>query len=512
MAASLPAAKQNHNKTIKTYFIMKLIYFLIFCCWLTKSPAQSHRIIVHLDSSFKTPVSGRLYVFSVTDTSKGVRDPDPFRPTPTFQVDVKGWRGGETKIIDEKATAYPVNIRELKSGYYKFAAVLDVDTLERINTATPGNFYSRDVLAQVQEGRDGETHLYLARRFPERPFRETENIKAIMLKSGLVSAHLKRDAFIKAAVVLPTSYRQDSSKRYPVVFIIPGWGGSHYDVHNPHIAQRYGFGKGKEKIYVYLNPETNNPFGLHAFIDSKVNGPWGKALVEEVIPHVSKHYRITRDVSQRFLVGQSSGGYAALWLHLHYPKQFGGSWSVSPDPVDFRDFLSVNLYDKKANLYYDASGIERPFFLQNEKSVSTIKRYAQFEDFLGTGGQLQSFEAAFGLPAKDGHPQQLFDRKTGVINASVIKAWQAYDLSLFFSKNYKTLAPHIGGRVHVYAGADDDFLLNRPVALLKDRMETMKAGVNVEIISGANHWTIWSAAFTEKVQSEIDSLLETGGK
>lgn len=478
--------------------------------WLT-SQAQSHRIVVHLDSSVKEPVKGRLYIFSVTDTAKGVRDPDAFDPTPTFYADVTNWRGGETRTIDANAAAYPVKMDELKTGYYKFAAVLDVDTLERVNTSTAGNFYSRDALAFVQQRQDGETHLYLTRRFAARNFRETESVKNLALRSSLVSQHLKRDAFIKAAVVLPASYRTDSLKLYPVVFVIPGWGGTHYDALNPNSAQRYGFGMGKEKIYVYLNPETNTPFGLHAFIDSRVNGPWGKALVEELIPLLQKEYRITGNPAQRFVIGQSSGGYAALWLHLHYPKSFGGSWAVSPDPVDFRDFTSVNLYAKKANIYYDESGKERPFFMMNGKYLSTILRFAAFEDFLGDGGQMQSFEAAFGLRGGNGKPQQLFNRKTGEIDAVVVKRWQPYDLSAFLAKNYKKLSPLLAGRVHVYAGADDNFYLDRSVALMKARMEAIKANVRVELIPAANHWTIWNAAFTQRVQKEMDALLEKTG-
>jgi enterochelin esterase-like enzyme len=44
--------------------------------------------------------------------------------------------------------------------------------------------------------------------------------------------------------------------------------------------------------------------------------------------------------SGRLLTGHSSGGWAALWLQVTYPKLFGGAWPTSPDPSDFRDFLA----------------------------------------------------------------------------------------------------------------------------------------------------------------------------
>lgn len=475
----------------------------------TVAAGQLNEIIVHLDSSAGTrPLQGRLYVFSVTDTTRNVQDPDPFNPTPTFYADVKDWRGGDTRSVTAQSPAMPVKLDSLKPGFYKFAAVFDIDTKERNNTTTPGNWYSRDVVAEVKAGSPTTVHLYLRRQIPARPFKENDSLKLVSITSKLVTDYRKQESTIKAAVVLPASYRSDTTRTYPVVFVIPGWGGTHYDVQGPMPRKRYGMGMGKEKIYVYLNPEASTPFGLHAFIDSKVNGPWGKALVEELVPYLQQHYRISTNRQQHFLVGQSSGGYGVLWLQLHYPDAFGGCWAISSDPVDFREFTSVNIYAKKANMYYNDSGKLRPFFLMNGQYLGVIKNYAQFEDFMGTGGQMQSFEAAFGVLGKDGLPKPLFNRNTGAIDPQVAKAWKAYDLSEFIGKNYKRLATKLDHKIHVYAGAEDNFFLDRPVKLLQERVNAMKIPVTAELIPGANHWSIWSDAFTKRVQSEIDARIK----
>lgn len=468
--------------------------------------SQHHTIVVHLDTAAKQAMKGRLYIYSTTDTSKTVQEPDPFNPSPTFYLDVNNWKGGETKTIDSTAPAYPVKLSQLKPGFYKFAALLDTDNTERAIT-TAGNWYSRDVLAEIKAGSNTETHIYLNRIFPARPFRESDSVQQVSMKSRLLSDFHKKPVAVVGAVVLPRSYAKDSNQKYPVVFIIPGWGGTHYDIFNPNMKKRYGIGMGKDKIYVYLNPETQTTYGLHAFIDSRVNGPWGKALVEELVPYLQQHYRINTDPKQHFIAGQSSGGYAALWLHLNYPKAFGGSWAVSPDPVDFGDFTSVNLYAKNANMYTDAAGKDRPFFLWNGQYVSTIKRYASFEHFLGDGGQMQSFEAAFGKPGKDGRPKEMFDRQTGAIHQHIVKEWQPYDLGAYLEKNYRRLANDIAGRVHVYAGAEDNFYLDRSVQLLKDKAAKIDADIAAELIPGANHWSIWSEAFTKRVQQEMDALI-----
>lgn len=480
-------------------------YLLALTSWVVQ--AQQLTISVSLDSSAKKTFSGRLYIFSVTDTTKGVQDPDPFNPTPTFYVDVNDWKAGETRQVDASAAGFPVGLDQLKTGFYKFAAVFDVDKTERNNTITAGNWYSRDVKVFVQPQFSTQVKLHLARQFPVRPFRETPQIKGISIKSEVVSAFRKQDSYIKAAIILPKNYDPQAPKPYSVVFVIPGWGGTQFDIYNPNINKRYGFGMGKDKIFVYLNPESSNPFGLHAFIDSRVNGPWGKALVEELIPYLSKNYRISSIESSFFLVGQSSGGYASVWLQTHYPKVFSGCWAVSPDPLDFQDFISINLY-KESNLYYDKKGQERPFFLMKGQYLSSIKKNVTFEYFLGNGGQMQSFEAVYGLPAPDGTPQMMFNRNTGEINPAVVNSWKMYDLSSFLENNRKQLMNDLKGKIHVFAGSDDNFFLNRSVEKFKERLTPLSLNATIEIIEKADHWSIWTEGFTKQMHQMIDAQIQ----
>jgi S-formylglutathione hydrolase FrmB len=472
------------------------------------SQAQSLKFVVHLDTAVHQTVSGRLYIFSQTDTSQKVGEPDPFGPTPAFYIDVQNWKQDEVKVIDSTAQAFPVKMNELKPGFYRFGSLLDINTEER-NLKSAGNLFNRkDIITQVAKDNNGEVHIYLNGVFKGRQFNGNDSVQQLNYKSALLSAFRKKDIFLKAAVVLPHNYTTDVTKEYPVVFIIPGWGGTHYDATSPFPAQRYGFNMGKEKIFVYLDPDTQTPFGLHAFVDSRVNGPWGKALVEEVIPALEKKYRIRKDPSQRFVMGQSTGGYGALWLQLNYPRAFGGCWAVSPDPVDFSDFLSLNIYDPNKNAFYDDSNHLRPFFLWDGKFVSTIKAFCDFETFMGDGGQMQSFEAEFGKPGKDGRPLLIYDRKTGRIDPEIAASWKPYDMGLYIKQNWKKLAKDLEGKVHIYAGAEDNFYLDGAVMRLKEKATKANAAIVAELIPHANHFSIWSPAFTQRVQGEIDQLVK----
>jgi S-formylglutathione hydrolase FrmB len=465
-------------------------------------------ILVHTDTSIHTTLSGRLYVYMQSDTAKPVpQTPDPIQPQPAFAKDLKNWDRNTAVIFDASATSLTLPLNQLKPGYYKIAALLDRDPEER-GVFNAGNYYSRnEAILQIDASGKGEAHIVLNAAIRPRVFRESENTKEVKLKSGLLSRFRKKDIFLRAGVRLPASYYKDSLRRYPVVFIIPGWGGRYYDITGSNAVTRYGMQIGKEKIYVYLDPEAQTPFGLHAWVDSRVNGPWGKSLIEELIPYLQQQFRITTEASQRFVVGQSTGGYAALWLQLNYPDAFGGCWAVSPDPVDFSEFTGINVYNKESNFFYDQKGGLIPFFLDNGKPLTTMKAFADVEKFLGDGEQLQSFEAEFGVPDKQGRPRMAFDRETGKINPKVIRTWEPYDMGLFIRKNWGKLAASLAGKVHVYAGSEDNFTLNKAVAAFARKAESVKAALVAEIIPGANHFTIWSTAFTQRVQREIDSRI-----
>src|SRR5262249_31409595 len=191
--------------------------------------------------------------------------------------------------------------------------------------------------------------------------------------------------------------------------------------------------------YVVLDPNCRT--GHHVLPDSANNGPCGKALVEELIPHIERTFRGIGRPEARFITGHSSGGWSSLWLQVAYPDFFGGVWSLSPDPVDFRDFQRINIYKGGENCFKDASGALRPLGRRDDKPILYFQPFSEMEFVLGRSGQLGSFEAVFSPRGPDGHPRQLWDRKTGVIDPEVAKSWEAYDINLVLKRNWKVLEP-----------------------------------------------------------------------
>lgn len=491
---------------------MKVLFTLGLLALCLVSHSQV-KVYVHLDSSIKKSFSGRVNIYTSTDTVNGVpNSPDFVNPQPMYYKEVKNWKYPDVIVFDDQANHFSTPLSKLGAGVYKIAGVVDGNPEER-GAMNPGSYYSqKEARLEISRDGKGETHLYLSRE-ASRKFKENDSLKQVVFKSSMLSAFHNKDIFIKAAVLLPSDYGQDPQRVYPVVYVIPGWGGTHYDLQSPYPVQRYGMRQGLSKIYVYLNPETQTPWGLHAFVDSRVNGPWGKALVKELIPYISQTYRASTNPALTFIVGQSSGGYPSLWLPLHYPEAFGGGWAVSPDPVDFTNFVGIPLYDKKANFYKAANDSLHPFFIMNGKPLTTIKMFCDIENFEGDGGQMQSFEAEFGKPDAQGRPRQVYDRKTGAVNTSVVKDWQEYDLGKWVEKNWSTVSNRLSGKkLHVYAGENDNFFLNKAVLNFGEKAKKASADIVVELFPDSDHFSIWKPDFTARVQREMDELIQKANK
>ncbi|MET0465988.1 MAG: alpha/beta hydrolase-fold protein [Chitinophagaceae bacterium] len=492
---------------------MKMIVLLLVLITMNASAqkatvnakGRSYDLSVTLDSSLKGPYTGVLRLYTQKDTSRGFGGEHSLNE-PAFSINVKDWKAGERKFFDNKAHAQYLNMADVKPGYYKMIAILDTNTRERGNAA-PGNLYTRkEMIMQVSDSLV-KGMLILSNVFQERPFQVTDSTKEVVLLSTKLSAFRKMDVFHKAGVFLPPSYFTDPKREFPVVYVIPGWGGNHHQAAVARSRKLYGAGMGSEKIFVFLNPENQTPYGLHAYVDSRVNGPWGTALIEELMPYIQRTYRVSADPRLTFIQGQSSGGYGALWIALHFPAKIGGAWITAPDPIDFSNFTGINIYNDK-NAFIDEKGKERGIYLTEGKFLSTIREGAIKESFDGEGGQQQSFEAEFGLPDKYGKPAQLYDRN-GKINFRVAQSWKPYDLALYVQKHADDLKKKMIGPVKIYAGDADNFLLNDAVEAFDRKTKAFGLSIYPRIIKGGTHFNLRSDSLIREINEEMEILIRS---
>jgi enterochelin esterase-like enzyme len=449
----------------------------------------------------KEPFTGRVYVLlsrsAIKDVFGGV---SWMRPQPFFAVDVKGWKPGTPLVVGADAMACPKPLAKIPKDTYYLQAVMDLDRGGRLFTRSEGNGYSKPVKQLLDPAASGTVRLTIDQVYREPAFKESKRVKLVDVPSKLLTAFHGRPVRMRAAVMLPKSYEQEKDRRYPVVYEIPGFGGSHTMALMLDADSRTSLA-GVEFVRVVLDPSCR--LGHHVFADSANNGPWGRALVEELIPHVEKTYRIVGKPGARFVTGHSSGGWSSLWLQVTYPDFFGGVWSTAPDPVDFRNFQMIDLYKPGVNVFTDEKGKRRPVARLLDRPVLFFKDMSDMDYVIGRGDQLGSFEAVFSPRGRDGRPRPLWDRKTGKIDPEAVKAWRRYDIRLKLEENWKTLAPKLAGKLHVYVGDSDTFYLEGAVKRLKESLEKLQSDAVVEIVPGKNHSSLMSADMRKRIAGEM---------
>jgi S-formylglutathione hydrolase FrmB len=461
-------------------------------------------------SACEKPFTGRVYVFlSKNDTQSLPSGPNWFKPEPCFAIDMKDWRPGQTAVLDDRAIGYPYSLSKLPKETYTVQAVMDIDAGARSCSAAEGNIHSKPLRRLLDPAEGGVVTVRLDQVHHVRPFRETERVKLVDIESKLLSSFHGRPVHLRAGVVLPPSYSVKPMARYPVVYEVPGFGGTHFGAFMRAEGKATNL-DGLDVLHVVLDPDCR--LGHHVFADSDNNGPCGQALIQELIPAIEERFRAIRSLRARVVTGHSSGGWSSFWLQVTYPDAFGGVWSTSPDPVDFHDFQRIDLYRPGVNMFTDEAGQPRPIARRGSKPVLWYRGFSDMEEVMGHGGQLASFEAVFSPRGPDGKPRRLWDRKTGAVDAAVARTWERYDIRLVLQRNWKTLAPKLAGKLHVYTGGEDTFYLEGAVARLKESLAKLGSDAVIEIVPGRNHGTILDKAMRERIAREMAACLRQSVK
>lgn len=462
--------------------------------------AGQTEVRVSLDEGLRgEDFKGRLYVFLHDDPRQ---DPIYYYlhpDQPVFAVDVEHTESDKLWTLDDASDGFPGPLSSLPPGEYAARAVLDINDTERSCVFASGNIYSGKTLITVSE-ESLILELVLRHRMETLPFEATDRIRLVRLKSELLTSFHGVDSFLEAGVVLPEGFEGDRGRGYPVVFVMPGFGSTHASICRGNAQiKRYGMeGFGHKKIFIFLNHETR--WGYHCFADSDNLGPWGTALVEELIPHLEKTYPILAASNGRFLAGQSSGAWGCLLLQLQFPEVFGGVWACSPDPVDFTNFgHQVDLYAEDANIYFTPDGSLRP---GTRDGTISSRDFARREAVLGTGEQWGSFEAVFSHQTATG-PAPLFDRESGRVFADTVTSWKRFDLRDYCEKHWREIGNTLRGKIHIFVARDDPYFLDEPVARLKQTLDALNADAEIVQFTQGGH-DVWCDEIRQSMHEKID--------
>lgn len=401
---------------------------------------------------------------------------------PCFSITVNNVRPNDKVVFDDNAVSYPVKLSDIERGGYYAQVVWDKNEGGRSIGNSPGNIYNNAATVQLTKNTNTIFNIVCSNVVKEKKFVETQFVKVLKVPSALLTESYKRATTINAAILLPKEYYDQPERKFPVLYWISGYGG---DYHN------YS-GKNDPSLPVDTTPcirvylDGNCSLGHCVYANSDNNGPWGDALTQELIPQVEKTYRTNK---ARLLTGHSSGGWTVLWLQTQYPKVFDACWSSSPDPVDFRSFQEVNLYEDKNIFYAKDSSLRAAGTIAGRFPWITQKNMYSMEHVIYRGEQMHSFDAVFSVKNNDGSPKRLINESTGEIDPVTVEHWKKYDISLYVRTNWQQLEPDLKGKIRVSVGEQDNFLLNYAVHLMDDEMKKINAGFVFSYYAG-DHFTV----------------------
>jgi hypothetical protein len=471
-----------------------------------------------------TPLDGRLLLMVSTDSTAEPRFQigDGQDTQLIFGIDVDQLRPGQEAVIDGSAFGYPVKrLSEIPGGRYWVQGLLNrYETFRRSDgkvvklppdqgegqqwNAKPGNLYSTPRWMTVDPARSEPLHLVLDQEIPPIPDPpETRYVKHVRIQSRLLSDFWGRPMYLGAHVLLPEGFDAHPDARYPLAvfhghfpYTIGGWRETPPDTTVPcAYSERFSLdcynrieGRAAYRLFQdwtapgfprVLAVEIAHPTPYYDdsyAVNSQANGPYGDAIMRELIPEIERRFRGIGQGWARFTYGGSTGGWEAMAVQVFYPDDFNGAWIACPDPIDFRAYTTVNIYQDTNAYYYDSRWrhTPRPGFRNWLGQVrSTVEEMNRRELVLGShgrsGDQWDIWQAVFSPVGADGYPKPIWDKLTGRIDREVAEYWKEhYDLSYILRRDWKTLGPKLKGKLHIYVGDMDNYYLNNAVYLAED--------------------------------------------
>lgn len=523
---------RNHTRITLTLTLLAI--FLFPAIAELKSTNETNAVNLRFEVSFPQsasaePLDGRLLLLISTNNEEEPRFQisEDLTTQQVFGVNVNGWKAGQTTVIDQSVFGYPLSsLAQVPAGEYWVQALLHkYETFRRADGHTvklpmdrgegqqwsraPGNLYSTPKKIRLT-GSTKPIELSLDQVIaPIEPPKDTKYIKHIKIQSERLTKFWGRPMHLGAHVLLPEGFDSHPEARYPLVIMhghFPSdFGGFRETPPDPNLKPDYSARfkiSGYNRIvqeqahefykawtgpdfprFIIIEIQHANPYYDDSYAVNSANvGPYGDAITYELIPEIEKRFRGIGQGWARFLYGGSTGGWEAMAVQVFYPDEYNGAWIACPDPIDFRAYTVVNIYEHE-NAYYADSKWKRMLRPGKRNYLgelsATIEDMNHMELALGTnsrsGGQFDIWEAVYSPVGDNGYPKPIWDKLTGRIDRSVAAYWREnYDLGYILKRDWAKLGPKLEGKLHIYVGEADNYYLNNAVYLVEDFLKTTK--------------------------------------
>jgi len=511
-------------------FTKSFILFSFLIIIIPELSLSQMKFEVSFDANLeKNTVDGRMLLMISKNPEKEPRFQimDRSKPQQIFGIDVNSLAPDEKVVFDSHVFGYPLsNITEIPEGEYLVQALLHrYETFHRADghvvqlpmdrgegqqwNKAPGNLFSR--VAKISlTGNTGTVSIKLDSIILEiEPPVDTKYIKHIRMKSDLLSKFWGRPMYLGANVLLPEGFDSHPDAQYPLV-IFHGHFSHDFESFReeppdpdlkPEFSERFlmeGYNRTVQEYthqfykdwtrpdfprVIVIEIQHANPYYDDSYaVNSENLGPYGDAITYELIPYIERKFRGIGQGWARFLYGGSTGGWEALAAQVFYPEEYNGCFAACPDPVDFRAYTIVNIYQDK-NAYYkenDWGKIPKPATRNYLGEIfSTMQDVNHRELVLGSksrsGRQWDIWQAVYSPVGDDGYPKPIWDKYSGEIDHDVAEFWREnYDLRYILERDWKILGPKLAGKINIYCGDMDNYYLNNAVYYLEEFLENTK--------------------------------------
>ncbi|HJO16941.1 MAG: alpha/beta hydrolase-fold protein [Vicinamibacterales bacterium] len=500
MRAKRPNSPALDSRSFRVAGVVTAIFVAAITALVPLLASGEQRFEVSFPSAVhEEALTGRIYVMISRTAEREPRLQIGRTGVPFFGRDVVNLLPGEPGIIDATDLGTPVaSLRDIPAGDYYVQAFVNVysefrradghviwmhdDRWEGQHwNRSPGNLYSAVERVRLDPEADAVIALSAENAIPPVVVPpDTEWVRRFKFQSSMLTEFWGRPVYLGATVLLPRGY-DSSTISYPVNYIQ-----GHFSLNAPNRFQ-IGDDLYREWIrddfprMILVTFQHPNPYFDDSYAVNSVNvGPYGDAILQELIPEIEKRFRILAEPYARVLSGGSTGGWESLALQIFHPDFFGGTWSYCPDPVTFTDVEGINIYEDVNAFYKQHEWRRVP--TANTREINgeirlTSRQRNHFELVNGTKGrsgeQLDIWSAVFGPIGDDGYFEPLFDKRTGEINAAVAEYWRDnYDLLHYLRQNWAEIGQKLVDKLHIYTGTMDNFYLNNSTRDLELWMKT----------------------------------------
>ncbi|HKN24114.1 MAG TPA: hypothetical protein VJX72_04645 [Candidatus Acidoferrum sp.] len=496
----------------------------IFCCSTlaqsSKPPARLRFEVSFPDSQSGKPLDGHILLGIATDKSTEprfqLREEEAFSAQ-FFGLDVDSWRPGTPAVIDATALGYPVvSLDQLPIGDYYVQAVLNIyETFHRSDGHTvklppdmgegqqwfnkPGNLLNKPQLIHLDPQSTNVIHISLTEKIPPiEAAKDTKYLKHIRIESKLLTGFWGRPVYLGATVLLPEGFDEHPSAHYPLLVhqghFEPDWEFFKETVPESAKGEELQFLQFANRFYqdwiygrlprmLLMSIQHANPYYDDSYAVNSANlGPYGDAITQELIPEVEKRFRAIGQPWARALEGGSTGGWEATASQILYPDFYNGAYCSCPDPIDFRAYQLVNIYEDRNAFWVEGAFAKIPRGEERGPKgtiLALMEPTVRREEVMGTHGrsteQFGIWQAVFSPVGADGYPKPIWNPSTGAIDSDVAVYWREhYDLRYILERDIATLGPKLAGKLHFAVGDMDTWYLNNAVHLMQDFVDSPK--------------------------------------